>query len=481
MGLFDRPAEGSAIRAVKAPPAIKGLTEQLQGLSGEDWHYAVSNLREVRLLEPLDPDQPETLDCHPLIREHFGEKLKATNPAAWGEAHSRLYEYFKSHAKELPDTIEEMAPLYAAVTHGCQAGRHQEALDEVYYRRIQRGGEFFSTKKLGAIGAELAALANFFDPPWDKPVAALREADKGYVLNVVGFHLRALGRLAEAAQPMRAALEGGIALGDWKNAAIQASNLSELYLTMGDLPQAIQHARQSVELADRSGDEVQQMGKRTTLADALHHGGRVSEAEALFREAEEMQKQDEPQYPLLYSLRGFQYCDLLLGQGKYKEVLDRASQTLEWSKALGLSLLTIALDHLSLGRADLLQALGQATGDYSQAAAHLDQAVAGLRHAGRHDHLPRGLLARAELHRLRRDFDRARRDLDEAMTIATRGGMCLHQADCHLESARLHLAMDDKAKALESFTTARAMITEMGYHRRDPDLAALEHQLTSTP
>ncbi len=111
----------------------------------------------------------------------------------------------------------------------------------------------------------------------------------------------------------------------------------------------------------------------------------------------------------------------------------------------------------------------------------LDEAVKGLRQAGTQDHLPRGLLARAELHRIRRDFDHARRDLDEAMTIATRGGMRLHQADCRLECARLHLAMGDKAKALESFTTARAMITEMGYHRRDPEVAALETQLASTP
>jgi hypothetical protein len=41
--------------------------------------------------------------------------------------------------------------------------------------------------------------------------------------------------------------------------------------------------------------------------------------------------------------------------------------------------------------------------------------------------------------------------------------------------------MGDKARALESLATARAMIAEMGYHRRDPDLAALEQQLASTP
>ena len=70
---------------------------------------------------------------------------------------------------------------------------------------------------------------------------------------------------------------------------------------------------------------------RTTLADALHQAGRLSEAEAAFREAEEMQKERQPQFPLLYSLQGFHYCDLLLSQGKYQEVQSRASQTLEWA------------------------------------------------------------------------------------------------------------------------------------------------------
>ena len=54
-------------------------------------------------------------------------------------------------------------PLFAAVLHGCQAGKHQEVLDEVYRQRIARTNEYFSVKKLGAIGADLSALSGFFD------------------------------------------------------------------------------------------------------------------------------------------------------------------------------------------------------------------------------------------------------------------------------------------------------------------------------
>jgi len=486
MGLFDRPAESGAIQALRAEPPIEGLTEKLQELSEADWRFAVDNLRRVRLLAGEDPHNPGTLDCHPLVREHFGEQLEAGHPEAWRQAHGRLYEYYKSQAPHQPDTLEEMMPLYAAVAHGCRAGRHQEALMEVYWERVLRGDEHFSWRKLGAFGADLAALSGFFDPPWRKPVDAITEAVRGFALGQAGLYLRALGRLAEAAQPMQAGMEAIIEQEDWRNAAQAAGNLSELHLTIGDLAQALETAHRSVDLADRSGDWGQRIITRTALADALHQAGRLDEAGELLREAEAMQEEHQPQFPLLYSVQGYRYCDLLLSRGEASEVLRRAKQTVEWAKQAGGSLLTIALDHLSLGRAHLLQAQREGTDDPSasdvpsalragltQAATHLNRAVDGLRQAGTQHHIPRGLLARAALHRAQGQFARAQRDLEEALTIAARGGMRLHEADCHLESARLHLAQGEQAQARDSLSKARAMVEETGYHRRDGEVAAL--------
>jgi tetratricopeptide (TPR) repeat protein len=477
MGLFDRPAESGAIEVLRAPPPIKGLTIKLTDLSHEDWQFALNNLRTAGLLANEDPVMPDTLDCHPLIREHFCDELKENNTEAWKEAHYRLYEYFKNQAKEYPDTIEEMSPLYAAVAHGCQAGRYQDAMDEVFWHRIRRKSEAFNVKKLGAIGADLVAISGFFYSFWDKPVARLAEADKAYVLNGAGFDLRALGRLKEAAQPMQAALEAAmIALEDWGKAALAASNLSELYLTIGDIALALEYANQSFDLADRSGDAFLRISDRTTLADALHQAGRQSEAESLFREAEELQKDWQPEYPFLYSLRGFQYCDLLLSQGTYQEVLSRASETIKIAKTLrgSLSLFDIAFDYLSLGRSHLLQAIQEGSQDFTQAAEHLNQAVDGLRQAGQQCFLPSGLLARAELYRVQGEFDKAQQDIKDAMTIAERGEMGLHQADCHLEYARLYLAMRDEDRARENLTIAIKMIEQMGYHRRDREVEELE-------
>jgi hypothetical protein len=177
-----------------------------------------------------------------------------------------------------------------------------------------------------------------------------------------------------------------------------------------------------------------------------------------------MQKEQQPEYPLLYSFRGFQFCDLLLAQGKHREVRDRATQTLAWVKEENW-LLDIALDHLSLGRACLLE------GDHSKAESHLDEAVTGLRRAGTQHYLPLGLLARAALHRLKSDFARAQRDLDEALLVATRGTMRLFEADCHLEQARL-------SRSSASLAAGRKIVQETGYHRRDAEVAEIEKQLS---
>jgi tetratricopeptide (TPR) repeat protein len=273
IGLFDRPADSKAVAAVRQLPAIPKLTDALRDLTDATWRQTLAKLRRAGLLAREDPNDPDTLDAHPLVREHFGQQLRERFADAWREGNDRLYEHYKQAAPEFPDTLEEMAPLFAAVAHGCAAGRHHETLDEVYVRRIQRADDFFNTRKLGAIGAELAALSGFFDPPWQRPVAGLTVGAKAYVLNSAGFDLRSLGRLLEAADSFQPGLEAWIAQEDWNNAAIVSGNLSQLYLTIGDLAQALEYGQQSLALAEKGNVTFERLTKRVVLADALHQAG----------------------------------------------------------------------------------------------------------------------------------------------------------------------------------------------------------------
>lgn len=492
-GLFDRPMAKGCLQALRAEPAIAGLTDTLVKLTQQQWNIAVKRLSEVELLSV----SPDAIDAHPLIREYFAAQLKREQPEAFQAAHSRLFDYLCENTPHQPDGIEGLAPLYEAVTHGCLAGRQQEACDKVYRDRILRGtgsGGNYSTFKLGAIGADLAAVVAFFDEPWSLVSPNLTAAAPSWLLNEAAFSLRALGRLTEALQPMRVSGEMDVKAGEWEGASISYSNLSELEVTLGRLPDAVSDARQSITHADRSGDAFQRMAKLTTAADALHQSGQRAEAGALFAEAERMQQERQPWFDLLYSLPGFRYCDWLLAPAEQAawqrrlnqplsnsksqisdglaEIERRATTTLGWVSQSA-PLLTIALDHLTLARVGLIRAMLEGYPTSPQATLdlpHIAAAVNGLRAAGSMHHLPRGLLTAALYHCVRGEPALAQKHLAEVQQIAERGPMPLFRADIHLTRARLF-------RDREALTQAATLIRTLGYGRRYSELADAEKAL----
>ena len=146
---------------------------------------------------------------------------------------------------------------------------------------------------------------------------------------------------------------------------------------------------------------------RPALGNALLHAGRLKEAERRFREAEEMQRLGQPQFPFLYWLQGFQYCDLLLAPAERAawrkmlspgpasgedagapadasaleclEVANRATQTLNWALTdLNGGPLYPALDRLTLFRAAFYPAVLEGAA-IDNTTFDVDEAVAGLR------------------------------------------------------------------------------------------------------
>ena len=220
LGLFDRPADKDSLDALRAEPVIVGLTDHLGITQEANWLRAVQRLRQYKLLAEMSHHAPDELDAHPLVREHFADQLQRTLLTAWKKGNLRLDEHLTHSTKEFPDTVEEMAPLFAAVAHGCAADLQQQAFNDVFVRRIRRGTEQFLPKKLGAFGADLAALSGYFATPWHVPSVALTEAARTFVLNDTGVDLRALGRLREAAQPLQSSLDISLARAEWKDTAI---------------------------------------------------------------------------------------------------------------------------------------------------------------------------------------------------------------------------------------------------------------------
>jgi hypothetical protein len=531
LGLFDRPASDGCLTALRAEPTIADLNDAIAGGSNKEWNIALNRLQEINLVRI---NEDKSVDCHPLIREFFAAQLRVKNVNAWQAGHRRLYEHLCATTPDKPQPkLEDLQPLYQAVAHGCQAGLQQEVCDKVYFARIIRRREEYSWRKLGAFGSDLGAVTSFFEQPWNRLSPSLTEMWQAWLLGEAAFRLRALGRLTEALDPMRAGLEMCVTRNDWKQAAIHASNLSELELTLGDVAGAVGDAEQSVTHADRSGDAYQMVTNRTRHADALHQLGRRSEAEARLREAEQMQaNKSQPEYPLLYSISGFQYCDLLLAvpeRAAWQIVLEsgdlsnllaaqigrrveiengdesahsktlravsqRAAQTLMLAEDNNLSLLTIAFDHLTLGRAALYASILECpdlrlrTSDLS----HIDAALDDLRHAGQQQYVPLGLVTRAWSRSLTGHTGpvSAQEDLDEAWEIAERGPMRLFMADIHLYRARLFGGMTGEGGGMkypwdknpdgsprgpkDDLADARKLIDQCGYWRRKEQLEDAE-------
>ena len=471
LGLFDHPIELNVLEVLQR----EQIPQLTQGIKPNAWHSAITALRDDHhLLAQANDPQDDQLDCHPLIRAYFAHRLKSQSPAAWQAAHAKLYEYYKDLPnKEQPDTLEEMQPLFRAVAHGCAVGLYQQALDDVYYPRIQRSDRDYLTTQLGAFGDKLEMLTNFFAAPWSVLIAKLSMHDQILTLSHTSSCLRELGRMREAQQPMRALEEMHVKQEYWQGAASCAEDLSKLQLSLGELEAAVASGERSVVYADRSGELFERMSFRTTYADALHQYGELNAALMIFQEAETLQQQLRPEAPMLYSLWGFLYRDLLLTMDESQQVLKRAQQTLAWVNETKLGLLDTALDHLSLGRAHLRQR------QLAQARRHLDQVVDDLYFAGQQNYLPLGLLAQAELYRQQGDYNQAEKDLQEVFEIAERSEMQLHLCDYHLAMAKLlqtrtDQALDQNQPAItHHLQTAKEIIDQTHYHRRRPELNQL--------
>ena len=478
---------------------LPGL-EPFQRAGESELNNAIFNLRAAGLLLPDEKDG--ALDAHPLVREFFGERFRRENEAGWKAAHGRLYEFLRDSTEEGDNPeLAALEPLFQAIPHGCKAGRQQETLRDVYTDRICRRDSagaiaFHAQKKLGAIGPSLAALAWFFDQPFETPHAGLTGADQSWVLSEAAFYLGILGRQREALPAQRAGLAAFLAGKNSGSAIVQASNLAQAEAALGELAAAESSARQALDLVEADSGEFRQIVQRCTLANIFAARGERAAAETLFAEAAARQRKRQPSTPLLYSVPGFWYCDFRLAAGGFAEIADHARQTLAWVAKQNW-VLDIGLDHTNLARAALglaLTAPDHRAARLAEAHNHAASAIDALRRSNRANHLPSGLLARARLHRAAGKWDSARADLDEVDDICAPPDMRLHLCDMQIERARLALArseafapfaaispappsQDEKtallAQAREALAQAANLIAACGYHKRDAELAEL--------
>ena len=473
LGLFDNPVELEAIETLwKAQ--IAGLTD---GIRETEWLNAIDSLRHDH---HILTEGEQTLDCHPLIREYFGGQLKQNKPETWQAAHECLYEYYKAvPEKDLPDTLEEMRPLFHAVRHGCGAGVYQQAFDEVYWSRISRKASYLASQ-LCAFGDELSVVLHFFTKPWDTFTENLKDDDKTRLIASVSLCLNALGRTVEATLASKKWLNALVEREKWALASTLSETISEEQLILGRISEAIETAHRGIKYSDKSDRPLKKVQSRAAYAKALHQAGDTKQALSHFEASGKIHTTENIDTPYLYSTWG--YYDLMIELGQSNHVFEMIKKQQK--------LLTNFETELTpaYGLLDLAHVLFSVKA-FSAAANSVEKAVSVFQKSGVKNLLPLALLTRASLSRQTNNFVKAHQDLQEVYDIAHPSGMRLYLTDYHLEMARLLLKqwqqqlLDDSAQAdiQNHIASAVKLIDETGYHRRDKEVEALIGPSQITP
>ena len=132
----------------------------------------------MRLLSKTKPKDQHELDAHPVVRAFFAGRLEETAPETAKAAHEILYRHYAAAEPGLPDTLEEMQPLFHAIKHGVKAGqRAGEIMNYLSGRIIARKTYRIYIMRAWSIWLALIDyLANFFKVPWRVPHRDLNPA-----------------------------------------------------------------------------------------------------------------------------------------------------------------------------------------------------------------------------------------------------------------------------------------------------------------
>ena len=504
LGLFDHPVEQEVLE-VLWEAVIPGLTE---GVEKKAWLVARRDLLGKFRMMSEHEGRDDLFDCHPLIREYFGQQLKESEGEVWRKAHTVLYEYYKElpeklWGKFLPDTLEEIKEFSPVIIHGCKAGLYAETF-ALYMHRFCRENDNYLCTKLGAFEYDLSILASFFITPWDEPVLGVPQGVTVTLLHFSSFRLQSVGRTTESLKPAISSVKLLEQIDQKSNEGLAKSyhHISGIFFDMGDIEKALQISVTSFKHAQASKSLFMYAASAAMAGDCYFQAGKYDLSKLAFEDAEKVQKILTPETPFLHSIAGFRYCKLLLKNENFLELRRRCTVVLEKDvlengnnklnqMSIGLTLLSIASSHL-------------VEKNYNLAKGFANQALDELRLYNSQQHLVLGLFCLASINRSTSQNFGGYYQLQEIYEIAEPSGMRLHLTDYHLEMARLILSIETDPTQYPEATSDRKqrilppeiadpdepgiltlqghiqaadkLIQDTGYHRRDAELTELKQQ-----
>ena len=394
LSLYDRPAKWSSLLALLAGEHGSEPLSRLKSLTERDINALVFKLLPTRLLID-NRAQRKTLELHPIVRDYFSAEFKEQYPTDFRLAHGCLFDYFCRSTAQRPESLTELQPLYQAIWHGCQADRHEEALNDVFQARIRRGDEHYSLERLGAVGCDLSAMACFFEHHWSKPAPGLSSSTQWYLHSEVGLLLNSTGQMADALTVLWTAFKLAEADQEWARAANELGDMAGLYRHI-DLVKALEFGDKTLSYRQKIGEPIPYTVTLGGRARTLYLQGKVQEAALEFEKVRlEMLKIGLPailtdgivNIPVSVNVAAYRLCQYWLDLNQTNPALDFSLTWLPHATHGGK--LSIALHRLNIARA--LQAHAR----HDEACQLFNQAIEGLYLSGREEYLVEALLYRA--------------------------------------------------------------------------------------
>lgn len=447
---------------------IEGTTfnDVLVKINELDFKDLVDGLVDWRLISYDKTKKSYT--THPLIKAYFKTAFYDEDKEL---CHKRIYEYFGEHAPDQPETLEEMAPLFEQVYHGCAAGLYDEARRDVYWNRILKREKFFLFRNLGAWETDLSLLRNFF-PEGDLsrlPLASNKKS-QSWLLNSAGLVLVFTGRPREAREPLLTGVQMDIAAGDWKSASTAYDNLCELQFRVGEIKDALESAKKSLGMAQKVGLDYEIMTSKVYLGHILHLSGARKEAEKRFKEADEVCAKISPYR--LHRGWGVFYADFLISIKSIGEALELTRQNLDICQADN-SVNDLCACHRCLA------AIERTNGNHKVAKIHAQKALELARKIG----LPfLEIETLLEYGRLYLDTEKHKDAIsagNEVLRLCDRTGFSLYEPDAEVILGKAYLAQKEFDQAKKFANSALSKAKKMGYRLAEDDASSLLKEIRS--
>ncbi|MDY3205526.1 MAG: toll/interleukin-1 receptor domain-containing protein [Arcobacter sp.] len=462
IGFFDRPISFEVINKFKNEPLIENINNKLININELDWKYALSKLKELHLIS----NNERILDTHPLVREYFSNYIEKKMQESYISGHTRLYKYYENlPQKRLPDTVEEMEPLFQAIYHACKAKKYREAYTLLIFRLQRKTNDltdrYYLTYTLGEIQLEQKLYANFFKKPFSKFYDNIEFILRDNILGNLSFGFLCLGKYKKSLEINRARIIEENFIED-DDSLIQSSvNNSQTLVYLGELNNAYIEVSSKINLELKFKDYGRESRLFAQFAYISFLKGEFNIADDFFKKAEHSFIFNHFKFGMsfeyLLSQMGYQYIEYLFYINSDLQKLEkRIHYIVKFEKNDPHSYtLDIGLSYICLGKLKILK-----KEKYSIVLNIFNKAISYIEKVNDIGYFIESLIIRADAHRIYGEYLKGNEDLKEAYDLIMSTESKKQLFDWYIVAIKLELN-NDIEKANTYFLEAKKLLKEL--------------------